>query len=101
LESLFYHLLPAETPWLPEEASDSMSDGIHVTPEVGEAFEQAANGLLGMMAVEVTGAKVGILNASRRTWSAAVSMEAATARMAFLAPRWALMRRNWRADSWF
>lgn len=34
-----------------------------MTPEIGKAFEQAADGLLGMMAVEVTRAKVGVLNA--------------------------------------
>ena len=39
-----------------------MSDGIDVAPKVGETFEQASNGFLGMMAVEVIGAKVGVLH---------------------------------------
>ena len=66
----------------------------HITAEILKPFEQAADGLGAVLAVEVVGTEVGVSTPSRNMWKAAVSIDAATARMAFLAPRRAGILRN-------
>ena len=72
-----------------------MSHLRHLAAEILKAFEKAADGLGAILAVEVFAAEVVVLGAVAQHVEGGGEHEAATARMAFLAPRRALMRRNW------
>ena len=74
-----------------------MSQPRYIAAEVLKSFEQTADRLGLVLPVEVLAAQIGVLGAVAKHVEA-VSIEAATARMAFLAPRRALMRRATRSS---
>lgn len=73
-----------------------MSQYRNITAEILKPLDKTADGLGAVLPIEVLAAEVVVLGAvAKHIEGCGEHLEAATARMAFLAPRRALMRRNW------